>query len=460
MATTGAVGGSSLDVNSLVSQLVAAERKPLDNQVARAASRVTTQISATSALLGALSTFQSSLNSLRTTTAFASRTTSSTHTTIATASATATAVTGSYDIEVQQLATAQQISSAAFAQGGTQVVGTGTLTVSLGATSFNVNIDDSNNTLAGIRDAINSASDNPGVTATLINAADGSHLVLTSTKTGAANPIQVTQTGGDGNLAQLEYTSGNQANYTQLRTAQDAIVFVAGYETHSATNVVEGVIEGVSLNLVSAEPGTTVSVSVSFDKNSAKERINAFVGAYNTLRGMLTKLGGYDAASKTAGPMLGDALLSGIDSEIRRTLSSPAEAAGDTYQTLATIGITTQKDGTLAVDATKLDAALNTNFDAVSRLFGTAETGVAARLYDQIGARIADGAGIDARNDSLLSQQRVIEKKAADINTRMQIVQQAYLKQFTALDNLLSTLQSTSAFLSQQIESLANLNKR
>jgi flagellar hook-associated protein 2 len=175
---------------------------------------------------------------------------------------------------------------------------------------------------------------------------------------------------------------------------------------------------------------------------------------------MLTKLGGYDAASKTAGPMLGDALLSGIDSEIRRTLSSPVTAAGDTYQTLATIGITTQKDGTLKVDATKLDAALNTNFDAVSRLFGTAETGVAARLYDQIGARVADGAGIDGRNKSLQAQQRVIEKKAADVNTRMQIVQQAYLKQFTRLDQLLSSLQSTSAFLSQQIESLANLNKR
>lgn len=460
MATTGVVGGSQIDVQSLVSQLVAAERKPLDDQVARANSRVTTQISATSALLGALSTFQTSLNNLRTTTAFSSRTTSSTDPTILTASATTSAVPGRYDVVVDRLASAHQISSDAFAQGSTQVVGTGTLTVSLGSTSFNVNIDSSHNTLAGIRDAINAASDNPGVTATLINAADGAHLVLTSNKTGASNAIQVTQTGGDGGLSALEYTNANQDNYTQLRAAQDSRVLLAGtYEATSSTNVIEGVIEGVSLNLVSAEPGGTVSIDVSYDKNAAKEKVNAFVAAYNTLRGMLNRLGGYDSASKTAGPMLGDALLSGIDAEIRRTLSSPVEAAGSTIQTLADIGVTTQKDGTLKVDATKLDSALAGNFDAVARLFGTEDTGVGARLYNQIRDRLADGAGIDQRNESLQAQQRALQKKAADINARMQIVQQTYLKQFTRLDTLLSSLSSTSAYLSQQIEALSNLNK-
>jgi len=461
MATTGPVGGSTIDVQSLVSQLVAAERRPLDDQVKRATSRVTTQISATSALLGALSTFQTSLNSLRTTTAFSTRSTSSTDTNILTASATSSAVPGRYDVVVDRLASAQQISSNAFAQGGTHVVGTGTLTVSLGSTSFNVNVDGASNTLAGIRDAINAASDNPGVTATLINAADGAHLVLTSSKTGASNPIQVTQSGGDGGLAQLEYTNLDQANYTQLRAAQDARVFVAGtYEATSSTNVIEGVIEDVSLNLVSASPGTTVSIDVSFDKNAAKEKVNAFVAAYNTLRGMLGRLGGYDAASKSAGPMLGDALLSGIDAEIRRTLSTPVQAAGTAIQTLADIGVTTQKDGTLKVDATRLDSALANNFDSVARLFGTEDTGVAARLYDQISARLADGAGIDLRNESLQAEQRSLQKRADDINVRMQTVQQAYLKQFTALDTLLSTLSSTSAFLSQQIEALSNMNRQ
>jgi flagellar hook-associated protein 2 len=126
---------------------------------------------------------------------------------------------------------------------------------------------------------------------------------------------------------------------------------------------------------------------------------------------------------------------------------------------LADIGIATQKDGTLKVDATKLDSALANNFDAVSRLFGTEDTGVAARLHKQITDRLADGAGIDMRNDSLQAEQRALQKKADDINTRMQIVQQTYLKQFTRLDTLLSSLSSTSAYLSQQIEALSNMNK-
>jgi flagellar hook-associated protein 2 len=458
---TGPVGGSQLDVQSLVSQLVAAERKPLDDQMARAKSRVTTQISATSALLGSLSTFQAALNSLKTTTAFSSRATTSTDTSVLTASATTSAVPGRYDVIVDRLASAHQISSDAFASGSTQVVGTGTLTVSLGSASFNVNIGGTNNTLAGIRDAINAASDNPGVTATLINAADGAHLVLTSSKTGAANAIQVTQSGGDGGLAQLEYTNSNQANYTQLRAAQDSRVLVAGnYEATSSTNVIDGVIDGVSINLVSAKPGTTVSIDVTFDKTAAKEKVNAFVSAYNQLRGMMTRLGGYDAASKSAGPMLGDALLTGIDAEIRRTLTSPVEAAGSSVQTLADIGITTQKDGTLKVDTAKLDSALANNFDGVARLFGTESTGVAARLHGQITARLADGAGIDLRNDSLQAEQRALQKKADDINVRMQIVQQTYLKQFTRLDTLLSSLSSTSAYLSQQIEALSNMNSK
>jgi flagellar hook-associated protein 2 len=410
-------------------------------------------------LLGSLSSFQAALNNLKSTTAFSSRTTSSTDTKILTASATTSAVPGRYDVVVDRLASAHQISSDAFASGSTQVVGTGTLTVSLGATSFNVNIDGANNTLAGIRDAINAATDNPGVTATLITAADGAHLVLTSTKTGASSAIQVTQSGGDGGLAALEYTNANQTNYTQLRAAQDSRVFVAGqYEATSPTNVIEGVIAGVSLNLVSAQPGTTVSIDVTFDKTAAKEKVNAFVAAYNQLRGMMTRLGGYDANTKTGGPMLGDALLSSIDSEIRRTLSSPVDAADPAVQTLADIGVTTQKDGTLKVDGAKLDSALANHFDGVARLFGTEGTGVAARLYDQISGRLADGAGIDVRNEGLQAEQRALQKKAEDINTRMQIVQQTYLKQFTRLDTLLSSLSSTSAYLSQQIQALSNMN--
>ena len=452
MATSGVVGGSTIDVNSLVSQLVAAERKPLDDQLARAVSKNTLKISATSALLGALSSFQTALNGLKTTNVFSGRSTTSTNKDIVTATATATAAPGRYDIQVERLASSQQISSTAFAGGATTVVGTGPLTLSLGGTSFSVNIADPANTLADIRHAINAAADNPGISAAIVNAADGAHLVLTSTKTGAANAIEVTQTG---TLSALEYTSTNQANYTQLRAAQDALATVAGYEVTSETNTLASVIDGVSLNLASASPGTTVSIEVGYDKAAAKDKINAFVTAYNSLRSMMTRLGGYDSASKTAGPLLGDSILSGIDAEIRRTLSTPVTEAGAFAQTLSAIGVNSSaKDGTLSIDASKLDEALANDFDGVARLFGNPQTGVAAKLHAQISDHLADGAAIDSRSKSLQDEQRALTKKKDDIDVRMAIVRQTYMKQFTRLDTLLSSLSATSAYLSQQIDSL------
>lgn len=452
MATSGIVGGSQIDVNSLVKQLVAAERKPLDDQLTRATSKVTTQISATSALLGALSSFQSSLNNLKTTNVFSGRSTTTSNDDIVTATATANAVPGRYDIEVERLASAHQISSTAFAQGASTVVGSGTMTLSLGGTSFAISISEPGNTLADVRNAINSATNNPGIRASIINAADGAHLVLTSSKTGAASAIQVTQSG---TLSQLEYTPTNQANYTQLRAAEDARVIVAGLVATSETNSVSNVIDGVTLNLVAAQDNTTVSVEVGFDKAAAKEKVNAFVTAYNTLRTMMTRLGGYDAATQTGGPMQGDALLSSIDAEIRRTLSTPVTEAGATAQTLAAIGVKSNpKDGTLSVDATQLDNALAADFEGIAKLFGSPSVGVAAKLHQQITDRIADGAAIDSRKESLLSEQRALTQKKADIDKRMEIVQQTYLRQFTRLDTLLSSLSATSAYLGQQIDSL------
>ena len=151
MATVGAVGGSQIDVQSLVSQLVAAERAKSDTQIARDSTRVTTQISALGALMGSMSSFRSSLSSLQTVGAFSSRGVTSSHEDILTASVTTSAVPGSYDIDVEQIAQAQQLSSTAFADGGTSVVGTGSLTISLGTSSFTVDIAEGKDTLADIR---------------------------------------------------------------------------------------------------------------------------------------------------------------------------------------------------------------------------------------------------------------------------------------------------------------------
>src|SRR5690349_7260006 len=141
MATTGVVGGSQIDVRGLVSQLVAAERARPDAQIKRQTEQVTTQISAVGQLMGSLSNFRSALSSLKTVDVFSTRTAVSSDEAMFTVTAGAKAVPGSYDIEVQQLAQAQQISSSPFASGGTTVLGSGTLTISLGTESFTLEMD-------------------------------------------------------------------------------------------------------------------------------------------------------------------------------------------------------------------------------------------------------------------------------------------------------------------------------
>jgi flagellar hook-associated protein 2 len=459
MASTGAVGGSQIDVQGLVAQLVAAERANPDKQIARQTQQVTTQISALGQLMGSLSNFRSALASLKTVDAFSTRSATTSADTIFTASAGVKATPGSYDIEVEQLAQAHQISSSAFTGGGTTVVGTGTLTLSLNGQSFSVEITDDNSTLAEIRDAINSAEDNVGIRATLVQGTGGTQLVLSSSKTGAANTIEISQTGGDGGLAQLAYSEAQPGTYTELKEARDAIAYIAGVQVTSDTNKIDGAIEGVTITLKKeTEPDSPETLTVGYDTQAVTKRIQTFVDAFNALAAQMGKLRSYDAASQTAGPMLGDSLLSSIESELRNSLSISVAGQPQGFQNLASIGITVQLNGTLGIDSAKLEKAMTGNFEAVGKLFGS-ENGIGARLFKQVDAKLATGSALDMRSKNLTDQQKAIQKRKEDLDVRMLAVQQGYMKQFTRLDTLLSQLQVTSSYMSQQIESLANMKK-
>lgn len=455
MATTGAVGGSQIDARSLAQQLVQAERASLDARITRQTAKTSTQISALGALKGALSTFRTALTPLKTVDVFSARKAVTSDKDVFTATTTSAAASGSYTVEVERLAKAHQLASTPFAGGSGTTVGTGTLTIALGAESFNVVIDSSNSTLAQIRDAINAAPDNKGVQASILNTTTGARLVLTSSKTGAANTIAVTQSGGDGNLVNLTYGAGNTANYTQASPAQDARVYIATFPFDSPDNSVDGAIDGVTLNLVVEKPGTVLNLTVSKDTGEATKRINAFVTAYNAMESQIAKLRSFDPTTRAAGPLLGDALLTGTEADLRRVISEKVVGAPEGFDSLASIGITTKADGTLQVDDTKLQKALSENFDAVAQLFG-GENGVAAKLDTRIEDRLESGAALDARTQGLVKKQRDLQAEQTNINARMERKLQQYIKQFTALDTLLSRLSSTSAYLGQQ---LANLPK-
>jgi flagellar hook-associated protein 2 len=445
--------GSGVDINGLVSQLVAAERAPGDQRIKRATTRVTTQISALGALRGALSSLQSSVSGLKTPTAFQARRADASDKAVFTASATSSAATGSYSVEVKALASAQKLASAPFVSGSTADVGTGTLTISSGGKSFNVAIPDTavGKTLGSIRDAINAATGNDTVQATLIQAVDGARLVLTARQNGAAGSIQVAASGGDGGLEALAYQPGGTTNLVQLAAAADAEVVIEGFTVRSSTNTIANAIDGVSLSLVAAKPGTTLQLTVANDESTTRDKVRKFVTDLNTSMGTLARLRAYNPTTGDAGPLLGDSMLRGIEESLRRQLQAPSTSATAPYNSLNSIGITIGADGSFTLDETRLTKALAADFDSVGKLFGSSD-GVGVRLADVLDRVLRSDGQITSRSDSLQDSKKALARDQANQDARMESVERRYRAQFIAMDKLLAGLQSTSNYLSQQLK--------
>ncbi len=445
--------GSGIDTNSLVSQLVAAERAPQERRLNRSQSQVDAQISAVGSLRGALSGLQSALSSVRTVSAFQGRKADVSDDSILTATAAASAANGRYNVEVRQLASAQRLASGPFASGAASVVGTGTLSISVAGSAFNVAIAAPDNTLSGIRDAINNAAGNPGVQATLIQAVDGARLVLTSSKSGQAGAVRVTASGGDGGLDALVYNPGVLSNLSELSPARDAEVRIEGFTVTSATNVLGDAIDGVSLSLREAEIGTAVQVTVGTDSAQTTDKIRKFVADYNAALGTMAQLRRFDPSTREKGPLLGDAMLRTIETRLRSEISKPTEGVAAQYSSLSAIGIRTGADGKLTIDETRLTTALNADFDAVGRMFG-GEQGVAGRLYAAVDLPLQTGGQITTRSIDMQNNKRSIETQRDALDQRMAAVERRYRAQFVAMDKLLAQLQSTGNYLTQQLDNL------
>ena len=462
-SSAGAAGGSVINVASLVSQLVAATEGPQQALIAHQTQQVTTQISALGQLKGALSTFQSSLGALDSPSAFQLETANSSAPAVFTATAGNGAPAGTYNVSVSALATAQQLLSNPVA-GAT--IGTGTLQLSLGGTSFSVAVDSTDNTLQGLASAINSAAGNPGIAATVLQGASGTYLLLSSSQTGAANTIQVTETDAGTALSAFTYGAGNTGNYTQEAAAQDAAFSISGVSFTSPANTVSNAMSGVTLNLLGVSPTsgtpptpTPATLSIANDTTTISGNIQAFVSAYNTLQGALTQLGGYDSSTNTAGVMMGDAGLQGIQNQVKQALYSIVDTGSPTYNTLASIGITTNRDGTLSVSSTTLQSALASNFAAVSQLFSSSG-GVAAALNTDIASALGPNGSLTTEGNTLASRDNSLTQQSSQLQTQMAALQASLTQQYSALNALLSSLQSTSSYLSQQFATLPQVQSK
>ena len=382
--------GSSLDVNGLIRQLMAVESQPL-TALNRKEAGYQAKLSAYGNVKSALATFQTAVRGLSDLSKFQTLKATPADATIYTASAASTAVAGTYSLEVTKLAAAQKL--AAIGQASTTaLVGNGTLTFDFGTISGGtfssvtgkytgasfatngsgvktVTIDSTNNTLVGIRDAINSAK--IGVTATIINDGGTSpyRLALTSNNIGSTNSMKISVSGDAALSTLLAHDPAATQNLAETVTAQNAEFKVDGVAVSKTSNTVSDVIQGVTLNLLKTNIGSANTLAVTRDTGSVKNSVDAFVKTYNDLNKTLSELSAYNATTKQAALLQGESAVRSIQAQIRNTLTASLTGVSGAYTSLTSIGVSFQKDGTLAVDSTKLQTAIDTNFNDIANLF-------------------------------------------------------------------------------------------
>ncbi|MEQ1721226.1 MAG: flagellar filament capping protein FliD, partial [Nitrosomonas sp.] len=329
--------GSGLDVNSIVKQLMTLENRPLVALDTKEA-KLQTRLSAFGALKGALSSFQGSVAALADPAKFNGITATISDSTLASVSATPSAVAGSHSLEIQTLAQSQKLKSANFATTNT-TVGNGTLTIQFGTYSsgtFTLNADKaaqsivispSNSSLAGIRDAINQAD--AGVTASIVNDGSGNRLVIASKDSGVSNALKITTIDSDGNnsdntgLSQFVYdaSTGSVSNLAETVAASNASFIIDGISISKASNKVTDAIEGVTIDLLKANPGSTTTLNLARDTASTQSAVTSFVKAFNELNKTIVDLSKYDATTKQASILTGDSTVRSIQTSLRNEMS-------------------------------------------------------------------------------------------------------------------------------------------
>ncbi len=435
---------TGLDVNSIVSQLMAFEQRPLIRLVEREAG-YQAEISALGNLKSALSQLQSSVGALQDTSTFQAVKAGSSDADVLSTSADDSAAVSGFSVVVDRLAQRHKLASAEFDETDTFGGGAGDgLTLTVGAESFTMDLSTAK-TLDEIRDAVNAEDNATGVTAVVVNGDDGSQtLVLTAGETGYDNRVQLSYqgaiTGGTLSLATINKDADGLplADDTEL----DASLTVEGVPVTRGSNDIDDVIDGVTLHLQGVG-----EAQIDLTRNTApiSDGVQAFVSAYNRLRGEISSLSGGDLG--------GDSLLRNIESQIREVLNTPVPANGS-YAYVQQIGISTAESGDLQLDASRLSTAIDEDLEVLAALFADSDNGFAIKL-DTVLERFVEVDGlIDSRVEGLNGQISSLETQRGNLERRLEATEERLRAQFAALDQLVSQLQNTSRFLAQQLAGL------
>jgi flagellar hook-associated protein 2 len=457
MATISSPGiGSGLDVQSIVSQLVALERTPL-KQLQTQASSFQTKLSAFGTIKSQVAAMGEAAAKLSNNSGWNAVTATSSNAAAIGVKAAAGAPATSFTMQVSQLARAQSTASAAVPNGS--AVGSGSLTIELGqwagtsftagsAASVSVNIE-ATDSLSAIASKINDAG--AGVSATVLRDASGERLLLRSRETGEANGFRIAA--GDASLSGLAYDAANPGGGQILSQAgENAVATVNNVAITSASNRLTDTLPGMTIDLqqITTLP---VEISVNTDAEAIKKNVQAFVDTYNTLTATIANATRFDAGTKTAGALQGDATAVGLHNALRGMMRSVTSSAP--FERLSDIGIEMKAGGQLEVNQAKLDSSLS-NMDGMKALFTQATGNTSTEGFGLKLKRFADGL---LAADGLVSTktegiQRSIARNGLDqerVNDRAARVEVRLLAQYNAMDAKVGSLSSLNAFVSQQI---------
>jgi flagellar hook-associated protein 2 len=464
MATISSPGiGSGLDVNSIITQLMAIESKPL-NDLKTAATTIQTQISEVGKIKSAVSKVRDLAATLASSTFWQQTTGTSSNSAVGVTTGSA-ATAGTYRVQVSSLAAAQSIASPTFAS-STAAMSAGTLHIELGswgagqtsftpkagATAVDITVDASD-TLASVRDKINASG--AGVTAAILTDDSGARLVIRSKDTGAANAFRTSVSPAGGALDGLAYDpSTGVTGATQSQAAADAIATINDLPIRSASNTLTEVVDGISMTLNSTTVDPTI-VTVAADTASMKKTLQDFASAYSDFAKLVLTDTRYDATNKKPGTLQGDSAIVGLMGRMRSLLGATS-GASTSFARLSDIGFEQQRDGSLTVNSTKLDNALS-NLPQLklamsnSSLTDSSLDGFAKRMRAAADDVLGISGSLSTRAQGLSDRLQRNQDSQENLQARLDQTQARLEKQYTALDAQLGTLNSLSTYVTQQV---------
>jgi len=467
MATISSAGiGSGLDVNSIVTQLMAIERQPLTTLQTKATT-IQSTVSEYGKIKSTVSTLRDLAAKLANTTTWG-QTTSTSSNPAAVSATTSGSAAGTYSVEVQSLASVQTLASGMFAA-TTATLGGGTINIELGTwgagqTSFTPKsgvtsldiVTTATDTLADVRDKINAAG--AGVTALIMTDAAGSRLLIRSNSSGAENAFRTTVTGDDGTptgLSQLGYGTTTKA-MSQNQTAANAAATINGLAVTSPSNTLANIVDGLTLTL-SQVTTSAVNVDVVTDKESLKKTLTEFAAAYTAVVKLIGTDTKYDPVAKKGGILQGDSAAVGLQRQLR-TLAGSASGASATFPHLSDTGLQLQADGSMTVNTTKLDSAL-ANLVELKKVFSNSyftvpgNDGFGKSFRNMTGAMLGIEGALTTRTEGLGKQLTRNQTDQDNLNVRLAGIEKRMRAQYTALDATMAQLNSSSSYITQQLAS-------